>query len=383
MGVVALTTTPTYPVPGREARVTATAGNGGNFVRLWVTDAPVGSELRKRLTDTGATRIQIHEGDSGDAFSFTPDVGGVYVIAAREYSKGAATFGGSFEGDTQAYASETATDVERSLSLYVGQRLTQSLGFGADAAQLVCYVWGSTIRRTRVDAHGEASPAIVRWTSERARTAALSATMATKLAALVDVAVSTAVGTPATILNEMVADINAHMAMGATTHNSADADNTLDRTLDGASAPEGIQYVANQVATALARHMLNDDDGAGPGTAASAYHQISTPKGDWASLAALRNCGDTASAFAVIGAIWDAYEAHRVNTAVHGTADATNTLTALPALLAVHQTFASVVRAASPTAPASENAGATYLIHVAGFKAAPEPEPGLSVATGG
>lgn len=366
---ITLAQVPTYPAPGRRVRVTPTAGAGGNYARLWLTDAPLGSEWRSKIATAAASRLDLAECDSGKAFDFLPDVGGVYVVTAQEYTKGASTYGGTYADDLAGYTSETKVGSEATLYLYVGQRLEQSLGAGADTAKLAVWVWNDTVRRTTIAEHGEATPAVYAPSSDRARTAVLSSAVATALTDLVNQTASTSLGTVSSVLDDIAQKIAAHMVTGATTHNAADSDNDdkIGRVLDNASAAEGVVYAAQTIATALSRHMRNDNAGAGTGTAASAYHQVSTPKADWANLPAFQACGDIGQAFAVIGAIWDAYEAHRVSVAVHGTADSTNTLTSLPRLFAVHKAFAAAVRASNPTAPASINSAVTLLAHSAGF----------------
>lgn len=365
---VTLATVPTYAAPGRKVRVTPTATGGGNFARLWLTDAPLGSEWRGKIAESTASRLPLADSDSGKAFDFTPDVGGVYVVTAQEYTKGASTYGGTHGDDTAGFASETKVGSETTLYIYVGQRLEQTIGTGEHAAKLAVWIWNATIRRTTIAEHGEATPAIYGATSDRAKTAALSTTVATALTALVDVTASTALGTLATVIDNMLLKINAHMATGASVHNAADSDNDMGRTLDGASGVDGVVYVAQKMATALRYHMTNSADGAAIGGAA--YHLVTTVKGDWTNIPAFQSCGSLDQALSVIASVWEAYEAHRVSTAVHGAADSTNTLTALPALLAVHKAYAAVVRSTNPTAPASVNSGATLLAHGAGFRAA-------------
>ena len=371
---------PTYPAPGRKVRVTPTAGAGGNFARVWLTDAPLGSELREKIAKATTARLELAATDSGKAFEFTPDVGGAYVCTVQEYTLGATAHGGAYEGDPDGYQTETKVGAESTVYLYAGERLEQTIGAGADTAKLVVWIWNATIRQTTIAEHGEATPALYNLSSDRAKTAALSTTVATALTALVGQTATATIGTLATVLDNMLAKINAHMGMGATTHNAADADNDMGRVLDGASGIDGIVYVAQRMATALRYHMTNSADGAAIGGAA--YHIVSTAKGDWANLPAFQSCGSLEQALSVIGSVWEAYEAHRVNTSVHGAADSTNTLSALGPLLGLHKAYAAVIRSMNPTSPASINSGTTLLVHGAGFRTVPDVSnaPGMYVS---
>jgi hypothetical protein len=114
--------------------------------------------------------------------------------------------------------------------------------------------------------------------------------------------------------------------------------------------------------------MLNDN-GQGQGPGSGNYHTVSSVKGgDWTNKPIARSFGDTAQARIALADCWRAYEAHRATTgAIHNSADSTNTLSALPPLLALDRAFLSEIQKASPTAPATANAGVTVLVHGAGF----------------
>lgn len=365
---ITLAQVPTYPAPGRKVRVTVSASGGGDFARVWLTDAPLGSEWRKKLAESTASRLEIAACDVGQAFEFTPDVGGAYVCAAQEYTLGATAHGGAYDGDPDGYQTETKVGSESTLYLYVGERLKQTIGTGADTAVLAVWVWNDTIRQTTLAEHGEVTPALSNPSTDRARIASLDAAVVVALTALVNQSASTALGTLSTVLTNIGTKLLAHEAL-LTSHANADEDNEPDTRVDLASGVEGVVTAAQNLATLLSRHIRNDDAGSGTLTAASSYHVISAvPVIDWTNIPAFQNCATIEQALSVIASVWEAYESHRVSTAVHIAADSTNTLTSLPLLLRVHKAFSAAVRAMAPTAPGVVNAATARLVFGAGFR---------------
>lgn len=365
---ITLTQTPTYPAPGRKVRVTVSASGGGDFARLWITDAPLGSEWRKKIAESTAARVELAACDAGKAFDFWPDVGGVYAVTAQEYTLGATAHGGAYDGDPDGYQSETKVGAESTVYLYVGERLKQTIGVGPDTATLAVWVWNDTIRQTTLAEHGEVTPALSSPSSDRARIASLNSAVVTALSGLINQSASTALGTLSTVLTNIGAKLLAHQAL-LSAHAAADEDNEPDARIDLAGGVEGVVAAAQNLATLLSRHIRNDDAGAGTLTAASAYHVISAvPVIDWTNIPAFQNCGTLDQALSVIASVWEAYEAHRVSTAVHTAADSTNTLTSLPLLLRVHKAFAAAVRPLAPTAPTVVHAATARLVHGAGFR---------------
>jgi hypothetical protein len=374
-----LATVPTYPVPGRQMRVTFTlTGPSANYYRAWVTDAPAGSELRKRLNDTGVTRTQVAEGDAATVWEFEPDRGGCYRVLVQEYTLGASDHGGGYEGDPDAAPSETKVGSETTLALYVGQKMVSQCGAGQDTADLVLYVWDATIRSTTLDAHGEVSPRIENASSPRASMAAVSPNTVTALAALSDVAVTTAIGTIATIVNDLISNFNSHLSQGSV-HQANDTDNDINVGFRDAQTPNTLARTVSECLTRWRQHMTNDN-GLGIGLAGTdpstdppdvtpaPYHDVGGAKIDWTNLPVMTSVGDLSSAYRAIGDLWRCHEAHRVNTGVHDTSDTTNDLAALPALLTVHRRFFEAIAAISPTVPDSQSSGAVLLMSQTGAR---------------
>lgn len=361
-----LTQTPAYPLVGREVRLAPNA-SAGNFVRLWATDAPFASALRARIDAAGASgKVEVAALDSANAiYRLTPDKPGVYVFAAQEYTRGAVSFGGGYEDSPDSHQTETAAGSVSSHSVYVGQRLSLRIGLGADTADLILHVWNSTIRPTSIDQHGEVTPALVRASTTRARSAAASSAVVSALAALHNVAALTALGTTATRVSDFVAKLRAHFEQ-AGVHETDDTI-TLALLPAGIATPSGAT-IPSQVAAlrVLARavdlHMRTDDGG---GTCSGDWHNVSGPVvADWTNLPNIN--GVTEDGFyAALAELERAYEAHRVSLVVHDAADATNTLSAATTLQSVARAFLAALGSATPTAAANENAGAIALMAMA------------------
>lgn len=356
---VSLATTPAYPT--RKAAVAVSTSGGGNFARIWVTDAPTGSELKARLTESGSSRLKIADIDNGKTFDFQADRGGTYVLATQEYTKGAAAHGGAYSTDPDADASETKVGAEGSTSLTFGTKLTGAAGTGEHKATLTVWVWGTTIRATTASIHGETTPSLTEPTTNRARIACADSNVVSALSALSGVAAATALGTLSTVYENIRAKFNAHLTQ-ATVHQSNDTDNDVT-THYSSPSDVGLPQACQELAKRIRQHYTNDD-GSGFGTAG--YHKA-TPVADLKNLPLAPPPSDVAGCVLFLADAWRSYEAHRVSTTVHNSADSTNTLTALGALLNLHRYFLAATASHTPTAPSTENAGAVTLSAGAGM----------------
>jgi hypothetical protein len=362
--VTTVATTPTYAVPSREARVVFTlAGSGANFVRVWCTVAPTGSKFANDLAaDTTLNRTVAYEGDGGanDPWMWTPDVGGKYTFVAQEYTLGS-SYGGGYTGSVEAAPSETKVGAEATLYLYVGQRMKQAIGVAPNTAELVLWVWDATIRPTTLATHGEKTPAIAAENpSAAARTAMEAAAVTAALAAIENVAAATALGPVGPVIADIGYNYNQHRV--SVSHPIPDSHNALaEDYYNVAPAPGHLTEFVNSQALALRMHMLND---VGSGTATSAFHATA----DMLNLPAVLSAGSIDDAYPALAELWRSYEAHRVSTPVHTTADTTWTLSPLPPILAAHAAYLAQLAAISPTAPPAAQAGAVLLAQQAGFQ---------------
>lgn len=361
MAVSIASQSPAFATTKKAARVTLTLNGGGNFFRIWVTNAPLGSALKTKLQQGSLSRLEVFSGSPADIWEFEADKAGAYVFTAQEYTRGGVTFGGGFKGDPDGFSSEVKVGVEGALTLRFGQRLTMPIGFGQDRATLVLWVWDATIKPTTFDLHGETSPAIQGATTSRAITAASSTGVTTALTALENVTATTALGTLTTVLNEMIDDYNAHRVQGSV-HSANDTNNVIASSFKGANSEAALKRSAAEIIQKLDRHMRNDNAGAGTGSAA--YH--STADGTNALLTGPP--GSLAETIGALADVWRVYEAHRASgTPIHSAADSTNTLAALPKLLDVHRQFLAMTQPLAPSPPETANAGAVTLQHGAGM----------------
>jgi hypothetical protein len=365
---ITLASEPQYPLPGKTVRLTLTPSGGGNYVRLLCSAAPQGSKLQAEIDSLGAARVAVLEGDTSKRFDFTPDKAGAYVFAALEILKGASATapGPGYEKDPDGYSSEAIIG-ETAVTLRVGTRLSAPVGVSPDVADLVLYVWDGTIRQTLEAVHGERSPWIRDPKTDKARNAVLSVGVTGALAAFIDIAATTIVGSASTVVTNLIDKFNAHRTQ-ASVHAANDTNNAIDGAYRNPSTPEALKLSVNELLRKLERHILNDNAGAGPGSAG--YHAPGGSRaGDWAAKPLARTTGDLASTLAALGGLHLSYETHRATAgAIHDAADSTNVATALPVMLAIHSAFIAELIKTSPTPPSTANAGAVVLVSGAGMR---------------
>lgn len=359
-----ITTTPAYPPPKKPIYVTFTAAHSGNFVRVYCTAAPPGSDLDAKLTESPDSRVPLHAEGIAGHWRFTPDVGGVYVLSIEEITHGATTHGGGWHRSPDADTTETILSTD-TVYLYVGERLTWRLGVSPDTATLVLWIWNGTIRATTTAVHGEVSPAIVKPSTQAARTAMIDSALTTAVDALADATASTALGSAATVVSDLQSKMSAHMGSG-TFHATADTYNApADAYATSLVTRSSGRDAISGLAKALYQHGRNDD---GNGFAARHFHAAggATDSIDWGHRIPVQSSGGGVEDWATVAALWRAYEAHRVSS-IHTTSDTTNAATALPALGNLHKLWLDVTDPVAPTAPATMNAGAVSLVHGGGF----------------
>jgi hypothetical protein len=360
-----------YQLPGMiPIKFTPSAGN---FVRVWVTAAPKDSKLEGLLAqDTQNNRVEVHAGATADIWTVELDKGGAYVFLFQEYQKGSTTFRGGYGGDPSAYSTETKVGVELSRTIYIGERVSMKLGTGAHGyADLVLYCWEGTIRQTTIALHGETTPAVLSPTSARVEAAVYSSTVAASVAALIDLPVSSLLSKLTNMVAEMIADIPKHMNnTGGAWHTGpgggdSDNDTEIERLPTAPGTPEGFARVARILNQRLSLHMQNGSDGGG------GYHAYPDFANALIADPPPPGSSNMVNAWASIADVYRAYEAHRQDAAVHGTADTVNVLaTTLDPLLVIHRDFLEAVLPLSPPAPVVSNPGVIDLAQL-GFR--PDP----------
>jgi hypothetical protein len=381
-----MSSVPLYPVPNRQVTFTVTlAEPTANFVRIWCTSAPQGSELRKALDDSKdpRNRVLFYEGKGGATATKQAifEAGGVYTFTAQEYDRGASDFGGGYQGDPDGDLTSTPVGSASTLTVYIGERRESVIRAGIDSVNLVVWVWNDTIRATTRGTHGEASPAVFKI-GATARELAVVESAAVKAAALdlVDVSVATALGTAGAFLANtaggFVKEWNDHVA-DSTVHQDADADNDIPTGLASVASAKALKQSVSEILSRVRNHYLNDaaygNTVAGRDT--GNYHDVSGKLNDNVNLPIIDGVSDD-DAYWAQAELYRSYEAHRVSaspTGVHDSADTTNALSALSPMLEVARQIFAVWAATSPTPAATVSSGATLLSAQAGFKAAPPP----------
>lgn len=376
-----LSTIPAFPPPSSDIQIRfALTQAGANFVRVWVTDAPPGSELRGKLAASAQNRFPFHEGDGGEAHPVTTrfDVGGKYTFVAQEYSRGASNYGGGYQRSPDGAPSETKLGAEVTLELFIGQRMISTIAAGSDQISLVLWVWGDRIQGTSNAVHGEDTPAIQSASgTPRANAVAESRSashgIVAALAALRGTLVSDAIGSPQAVLADLVAKWNAHMTESGGVHNANDGDNAIPAGLANAATPDGLAQVAGEILSRVRQHYTNDPvlGGSLAGRDKASYHQLSgTKRNDNASMPVISGAGGAQDAYWLIADLCRSYEAHRVSLAVHGATGAA-ALAALPPIMQIGRLVLGMLSSTDPVVPTTQSTGAMQLISRAGFSEEP------------
>ncbi len=358
-----LVSDPERPLPGHRVKLTFTA-TVGNYVKVTCTDAPADSKQRLNLTKLGATRIPIVEGDVGKPLDFTPEKPGAYLFTVQEITKGASEYGGGYATDPNANQSEVLVG-EEPFTLRVGSRLTMPMGAGPDKATLSLFAWDDTVRQTSEAVHGEATPRIiVAGSSDKAKSSALSTSVLLKLLALVDQQATTLVGGIATAISDLIFQFDAHLIHAG--HAASDGDNNIDATYVQPTTPEGIKKSVAEIVRRFTQHIENDN---GSGTASAGYHAPGGNKrGDWSAKLISTGTGTLTEALITFADCWRCYEAHRISTDVHGSADTTNDAATLPPLLDLHATYLGGLAPLTPAVPSTANSAVITPVSAAGMR---------------
>lgn len=374
-----LSSLPPLIVPKRKVKVIVTiTGTGANSARLWIVNAPPGSEHRANLDQSRQRRIKVFEAKSGggvnDPWETSFDVGGPYTFVVQEYTRGASGHGGGYQFDPDAAPEETPVGDEETLTLHIGQRFTFPVGTGADTATLLTWVWNDKIRITTLEHHGEASPDIIEPTdSPKIRAALESTAVRTAVAALSSasgLSCDTALGNPSTIVSDMVTNHNGHTVLAVGIHNNGDGDNLIPPFYASTMAPKDLPTFVNLVLQYQRRHRLNDDGTGVPG--AGDYHNPtgSLAKADFANVPIIDAVGSLAEAYAALAEIYRCHEGHRVIPSEwHGNpsgAFGTFALATLPPVLLVHLRVFEVLASFASTVPDTQTPGAMLMIERAG-----------------
>jgi hypothetical protein len=375
--VTTLATTPEFAAPKRQTQVIFTlTQSGANFVRVWVTKAPPGSDLRKQLDESTSGRIEVYAKDGGTSQPYVKsfEVGGKYTFVAQEYVKGAADYGGGYQDSPDGHQSETKVGSETTLPMYIGQRMNAEIRAGNDSVNLVCWVWNDTIRNTTRAVHGEDSPRLVKEkATDRERAALESSDVQDALDELIDSSVDDAIGDLVATLSDIVTNFTLHLTQ-ATVHFAGDNENTPPAGLISSLGAYTTKDAVNELLKRFYYHYTNDQTLIdNPGRDTAQYHYDSVYLDDNANLPLFQSVNDK-NAYWAIADLWRSYEAHRLSVSPGGShlvADTFNPLADLPPLLEVANQVFAIWSSVDPVVPPTQSSGAMTLIASAGFTEKP------------
>lgn len=368
-------TVPEFAPPNRDVKVLFSLTHStANFVRVWVTAAPPGSELRKKLDDSGKSRLPLYEGEGESKPELRKfDAGGKYTLVAQEYKRGASTYGGGYQGAPDGNPSEDKIGDETTLELFIGQRLTSALAVGPDTLTVVLWVWNDTVRRTLVDIHGEESP-IVQATSKTPKAVAAAESDATIAAAadLVDSSVSGIVGDVGPIMSNLVSSWNAHLIQSGV-HAANDTLNAIPSGVAGAVSTASVASSVTELLPLIRQHYTNDATKGGTvsGRDTAGFHKPGSLKvNDNANLPIVSGASQLGDAYWAVAEVCRSVSYHMLSS-VHLTADTVNLPPARPPLMRLGELILGVLSAADPVTPPTQSDGAMLLISRAGFEESP------------
>jgi hypothetical protein len=326
-----IATIPALAVPKLPAKVIVTPADGScNFIRIWCTVAPAGSELDGKIKElrqqSTASRLLVFSGPPGSSHAWRPtlDKGGAYTLILQSYAKGN-TWGGGYFGDPRGAPTETKLGGEETLTLYIGERLEHEVGTGPDTATLVTWSWNDTIRRTLSAVHGETTPAIINPSSDKARTAAADNGVDLTVRDLANENFLGMLGVSAQLglLQNLQQTFDAHLADAV--HNATDTNNQITAELVASTSPDRLPEALNIAYQKIRGHLLNDASGSGsppaygPGTAD--YHRISSQdRIDYKNAPLVGSCTPETSV-AMLADLVRAVEFHMEDATFHSSPD--------------------------------------------------------------
>ncbi len=367
------TLNPARPIPNKDVKIAVNGDESGtNFFRVWATIAPTGSSLDndiKNETDP-RNRLEVYSGNGGEDFPFIYnfDKGGKYTFIVQEYIKGSG-YGGAYQDDPNGFDLEQKNGTEYTVVLYVGQRLTQSVGTQDNKATLTLWVWNSTIRPTYRAIHGEDTPSLTAESSSPVVTSAIeSSTVKATLLTLHNQPVTSAVGVIKDIINNIWDNYNDHLGTADIHGGLSNNINNLDTSLRDVYTANSIIEFVNSAIQKFTAHFTNNNlfdttataVGPGYGTWHLANDRSNSPM--FTSVSTLDE------AFSAICDLHRCYENHRLSGVHYLHNDTTNTLIASTPLMNVHKAFLDIVASENPPVPPAQSPGAQLLISSAGFK---------------
>ena len=380
-----VTLDPAIAIPARQVRLLVTDFTDeieteveAENLKAQIYSAPTDSQYYSSIGQPTPLDVRLDvSGRVGTAtICFVPDVAGIFQIDIFQITQARTTSGSgrrnSFQGAADGYAEAQTLQFVR-YSLKVAQRMTTQLGANGDFATLALYVVDDTIQTTTAAEYGEDTPSIISSTSERARVASISTDVLSKVSALAGITTSTALGSLSDVLEELTVVASEHLQN--TDHQMVDENGAMELQRfrgEVSSSSAGVIEEANRIRSVFMRHWKNDSsDGLGMGLYHSDVDGYGYP--DLKNLPIAGSAVDVQSARILTADLHRSYEAHRVQIASppsHLTSDTANTLSPLPAMLALDSAFLSVLASSLPSTPAESNPGVVRLVFGGGFRRA-------------
>lgn len=370
-----VTTKPTYAVPNRPTTVIFQPSNGAtNFIRVWATTAPEGTAIREQIDANKLKRALVYQGNAGPSYPWrtTFEKGGAYSLTIQEYTKGN-TWGGGYDRDPRGAPTETKNGAEQTTTLYIAQRMTQTIGVNPDSAELVLYMVNQTVRPTLEAVHGEATPSIQSPSSDKAAAAANEAAVLTALSDLHNASTSTlGYSDIAANLNVILTYFESHAEnVGGTWHQAADEQTDLvnNYALPNGATQAGIAATINKLRQRYSLHIENATE-ASPTPGSITIHQQTLRLDVGARLLPITADGsDPATIFGAYADFARAQDVHRVSGA-HETADTAWPIGpfAVGSLARMHYRFLQAITQPFATPPPGQTSGAVGLMTYAGFE---------------
>lgn len=336
---MALSSSPTYAIPGELTTLAFTTTTSANEARWNITSVPDGSAIETGyLLDDAGEYID----------TFTPDVAGAYGVRADLYRH---VIGYTqFVGDP-AGAERTLYKESQSSTIYVSDVL--------DLPIRTIFGHGATLRLEVSNATVRAAE-LVDTLTEESRTAALDATVIASLAALVDVAVTAIEDKLETTVQDLDDALAAHRVSAV--HNGTDTVNVTVRD-PPYSNPNALDTL-NELYDNLVAHMTT-----------GVWHD-SHGQADTKNYPACGKASNYAQGVVLSADLrYRVYDRHRVqisNPISHtGSGDTVNTLTAAKPLAALMRDYLDAITSLVFSAPTGEQSGAALAERLFGFVRAP------------
>jgi hypothetical protein len=327
---MAITSDPTYPIPGEVVSLAITSATGSTAAtRFEITSVPENSDL-----DTG----MLVDAAGDPTQEFTPDAAGAYAFTAYDYRR--FTGGAAYAGDPAGEARDLLVATQ-SGTIYVGDVLDLPIRGAGHAVKLRLTVVNGAVRAAE----------LVEPTTEVARCATLDTTVLAAVGELVDEA---AASIGESLVSDVEAFCNAYDAHldSPTAHLIVDAANSFPGArVESVSAAI---WRVNELQSRFVQHISTD----------GGWHGVI----DLENLPIAPRASNVAGAFVVLADMRRVYPRHiGIVEDMHEALDAAANISADSLLTDAIQAVLEYFDDETPTPPAGENPGMLSLASKHGF----------------